>query len=171
MNRNLLIGLLIVVLATVGYLVIHRSGQPASTPTPTATPLPTATPTASASPSTSVSPTTSPKATATPKTTATPKATATPVSSVKTFNVAGGEYFFNPSTITVNKGDTVKIVFSNQGGVHNWVIDQFNARTPMIQSGQTATVQFVADKAGSFEYYCSVGEHRALGMKGTLIVK
>jgi plastocyanin len=29
----------------------------------------------------------------------------------------------------------------------------------------------VADKKGTFEYYCSVGQHRALGMKGKLVVE
>jgi len=32
-------------------------------------------------------------------------------------------------------------------------------------------VTFVADKAGEYEFYCSVGQHRANGMVGKLIVK
>jgi plastocyanin len=91
--------------------------------------------------------------------------------SVKEFTVTGTTFAFNPKTITVNRGDTVKINFVNSVGMHDWVIDEFNARTPVIQVGQSATVTFVADKSGSFEYYCSVGNHRQMGMVGTLVVR
>ena len=33
------------------------------------------------------------------------------------------------------------------------------------------TAEFTADKVGSFEYYCSVGSHRSMGMKGVLKVE
>ncbi len=89
---------------------------------------------------------------------------------VKTFTVEGKNFSFSPSTMTVKKGDRVRIVFNNSGGRHDWVLDEFNARTKVIESGQSETIEFVADKAGTFEYYCSVGNHRAMGMKGTLTV-
>ncbi len=73
--------------------------------------------------------------------------------------------------MTVKKGDTVKITFKNSGGMHDWKIDEFSAGTKVLQVGQQETIQFVADKAGTFEYYCSVGQHRAMGMKGSLIVQ
>lgn len=92
-------------------------------------------------------------------------------SAVKTFNVEGGGFYFNPKEIRVKKGDTVKIAFTNKMGTHDWVIDEFNARTKVLGAGQTETIQFVADKTGTFEYYCSVGNHRAQGMKGNLIVE
>lgn len=92
-------------------------------------------------------------------------------SDVKTFNVEGGMFYFNPKEIRVKKGNTVKIVFTNKEGFHDWGIDEFNARTAQIAAGKTETIQFVADKAGTFEYYCSVGNHRAQGMKGNLIVE
>jgi plastocyanin len=95
----------------------------------------------------------------------------TTVPAPTTVNVTGGEFYFQPSTITVKKGQTVTIHFTNVSGSHNWVIDAFNARTPVIGAGKTADVTFIASKTGSFEYYCSVGNHRAMGMKGTLIVQ
>lgn len=90
---------------------------------------------------------------------------------VKYFTVTGSSFAFAPSTLTVNKGDTVKIHFVNSGGMHDFVIDEFNARTSKLQSGQSEDITFVADKAGTFEYYCSVGTHRQMGMKGTITVK
>lgn len=90
---------------------------------------------------------------------------------VKTFEIEGKPYSFSINEIRVKKGDTVKIVFTNTQGFHDWVIEEFNARTNQTQAGQTETVLFVADKAGVFEYYCSVGDHRQKGMKGNLIVE
>ncbi len=40
----------------------------------------------------------------------------------------------------------------------------------LLVSGKTF-VEFTADKKGTFEYYCSVGEHRVNGMKGKFIVE
>ncbi|HEX6976777.1 MAG TPA: cupredoxin domain-containing protein [Patescibacteria group bacterium] len=107
--------------------------------------------------------------------TATPNSTVQPVATTQgtsqTFTVEGGDFFFKPNEIRVKKGDTVKIIFNNSNGVHDFVIDEFNVRTKTIPDGESDTIEFVADKAGSFEYYCSVSNHRRLGMKGTLIVE
>jgi nitrosocyanin len=88
----------------------------------------------------------------------------------KEFIVTGGNFSFTPNTLEVKKGDTVKITFQNKEGFHDWVIDEFQVRTKQINADEEETIQFVADKVGSFEYYCSVGKHRQMGMKGTLTV-
>lgn len=91
---------------------------------------------------------------------------------VKEFTIEGNTQFrFNPSEIRVNQGDTVRITFKNVGGVHDWKLDEFNAATEVIQAGQEQTIEFVASRAGTFQYYCSVGNHRAMGMVGNLIVQ
>lgn len=90
---------------------------------------------------------------------------------VKEFTVRGDNFSFDPETIKVNKGDKVKITFINSEGFHDWVVDEFGAATKQTQAPTTEVIEFVADKTGSFEYYCSVGSHRAMGMKGTLIVE
>ncbi len=92
-------------------------------------------------------------------------------STTKEFTVIGTNFSFAPNKIEVNKGDTVKINFQNNDGMHNLIIDEFNVGTAVIGTGKTQTITFVAGKTGSFEYYCSVGSHRAMGMKGTLLVK
>ena len=126
-----------------------------------------ANPTGSPSPEVSVSPSVSPTVSVSPS--ASP--TATVVSSIKTFTVVGKPFSFTPSQITVNKGDTVIIIFKNELGTHDWKIDEFNSATKILQSGQQETIQFVANKVGTFEYYCSIGTHRQQGMKGNLTVK
>ncbi len=89
----------------------------------------------------------------------------------KAFTVTGSNFSFAPSTMTVKKGDAVAITFKNSDGFHDFRIDEFNVATQKIGAGTEETVRFTADKTGSFEYYCSVGQHRAMGMKGTLIVQ
>ncbi|HEY4499315.1 MAG TPA: cupredoxin domain-containing protein [Candidatus Paceibacterota bacterium] len=93
------------------------------------------------------------------------------VGEFKEFKVTGSPFKFSVTEMKVKLGDTVRIVFTNEKGVHDWVVDEFNARTKQLQEGQTETIEFVADKTGTFEYYCSVGTHRAMGMKGNLIVE
>lgn len=154
---------LVLVLGVGGYFLFRSRSpdtEPQDTPTPTATatlPLVTRTPT--------VSPTAT--ATGTPK----PTGTVDQGAGVKVFTVTGQSFSFAPSEIRVKKGDVVKIIFKNTESLHDWVVDEFNARTPKITGGQTAEIQFVASKAGTFEYYCSVGTHRQQGMRGNLIVE
>ena len=99
-----------------------------------------------------------------------PGSTAADTAVVREFTVKGTSFAFAPAEMAVKKGETVRVTFINEVGTHDWVIDEFNARTKVIGAGQSETIEFVADKTGSFEYYCSVGKHRQMGMKGTLTV-
>lgn len=92
-------------------------------------------------------------------------------STVKTFAVKNDKLTFTPNKMTVKKGDTVKVTFTVTAGTHDWKIDEFDAGTQVLSEGQTETVEFVADKTGTFEFYCSVGNHRQMGMVGSLIVE
>ena len=102
-------------------------------------------------------------------------ASATPSTSaggtVRTITIQGENFSFDPDVIRVQKGDTLRVTFRSMNGLHDWAVDEFNARTTRVGTGQTATVEFVADHTGNFEYYCSVGNHRAMGMRGALIVE
>lgn len=92
-------------------------------------------------------------------------------SGVKEFTITGSPFKFEPAQMSVNKGDKVKVTFVNANGMHNFVLDEFKVETKVLQGGAQETVEFIADKAGTFEYYCSVGNHRAMGMKGILTVQ
>lgn len=96
--------------------------------------------------------------------------TASPSAAVKEITVTSTGMAFNPKTLSVKKGDRVKVTYTNGGGTHDLRIDGYNVGTKVISGGQSETFEFVADKAGTFEYYCSVGNHRQMGMKGTLTV-
>lgn len=88
-----------------------------------------------------------------------------------TVQVEGGMFYFKPNSITVKVGQPVKIVFKSADGFHDFVIDEFNAKTKQISTGETTEVTFTPNQTGSFEFYCSVGQHRQNGMFGTLIVQ
>lgn len=90
---------------------------------------------------------------------------------VKEFTIEGSNYKFSPNQMTVNKGDTVKITLKVTEGTHNLVVEGYDVSTKIIGSGSQETLTFVADEVGSFEFYCSVANHRALGMTGTLVVQ
>lgn len=90
---------------------------------------------------------------------------------VKTFDISGKNFSFSQTAIRVKKGDKVRINFKSIDGYHDWVINKFNAGTSRVQTGDTTSVEFIAKDKGTFEYYCSVGSHRQLGMVGKLIVE
>ena len=87
------------------------------------------------------------------------------------FTVEGGSFYFKPNEIRVKKGQKVEITFNNKEGLHDFVIDELNVQTEKIGSNQTTSVEFTPNKAGTFEFYCSVGNHRTMGMKGNLVVE
>lgn len=90
---------------------------------------------------------------------------------LKTFTVEGSNFAFSQSAINVKKGDVVKIVFKVSQGMHDLVVDGYDVSTRVINAGETDTIEFTADREGTFEYYCSLSNHRALGMKGELTVE
>lgn len=89
----------------------------------------------------------------------------------KVFDISGAHLAFSQKEIRVKEGDTVVINFTSTDGTHDWALDEFDAKTGRVDEGKTSSVTFVAERKGTFEYYCSVGEHRANGMVGKLIVE
>ena len=93
-------------------------------------------------------------------------------STVKSFEVSAANFAYSTKEIRVKKGDTVTINFQSTGGLHDWVVDEFEgARTDQVRPGTKTSATFTADKSGTFEFYCAVGDHRAMGMVGKLIVE
>jgi plastocyanin len=160
MNKNIVIGLVVVLIVLAGGFMYYQSTQNKAPQSPTPA-------------SESKNNMKMEKVTTAPTTTeaASPSAGAESTSSkIKEFTVTGKNFSFTPNTLAVNKGDKVKITFKNAGGFHDFKIDEFNVAAKKIGDGQQDVVEFTADKAGTFEYYCSVGNHRQMGMKGTLTV-
>ena len=91
---------------------------------------------------------------------------------VREIEVSGDEYLFSPSSLSVKKGEKVKITFTNNGNLpHNLVIDELGVSTKTIASGKSDTIEFTADGDADLVFYCSIGNHKNLGMEGTIEVK
>lgn len=73
--------------------------------------------------------------------------------------------------IRVKKNQRVRIYLTSSDGYHDFVIDELNVASKKINTGEDVEFEFTARTAGEFEFYCSVGNHRAQGMVGKIIVE
>jgi len=80
-----------------------------------------------------------------------------------------------PDALEVNEGDTVRIHLTNidldQDATHGFAINDYDLNFE-IQPGQTSTLEFVADKPGTYPIYCTnfcSALHQEMG--GYLLVK
>lgn len=78
----------------------------------------------------------------------------------------------NPDLV-VTQGDTVRLtVINGDATLHDLRIDEFDVYSgELLEDEQTVVLEFVADQAGTFSYYCSIPGHRQIGMEGSLIVE
>lgn len=97
--------------------------------------------------------------------------TTTSEESMVALTMEAGSFYFNPETITVKKGQTVRIELTAVDMMHNFTLDEFGIESEVVPAGESVTVEFVADTVGEFEYYCNVSNHRARGQVGRLIVE
>ncbi len=110
----------------------------------------------------------------TPNTVSEPQSSET--KETKEITVLGNEFRFDPSTITVNAGDEIRLTFKNMGQApHNLTIKELNITTKTIEGGKikggpSDTIKFTAPKSGTLSFYCSVGNHAERGMMGTMMV-
>lgn len=80
---------------------------------------------------------------------------------------------FSIEQIKAAPGDTITVELTNSGGTHDFVIDELNVQSDTINTGGNAVVTFTIppDAAGkTFDYYCSIMNHRAQGMVGQLVI-
>ncbi len=75
---------------------------------------------------------------------------------VKEFTIRAFQYGFDPPNITVNHGDTVVLNVIDVDVPHGIGIAEFGVITRSTEIGKPVKVSFVADKVGTFVYYCSV---------------
>ncbi len=94
-----------------------------------------------------------------------------------THDVNSGNFYYNPQTITIDVGDAVHWI--NDGGFHNVNFDintitQTSFNNPeSFSSTPTSNVDIYTHTftiPGTYQYDCSVGQHAANGMVGTVIV-
>lgn len=92
-------------------------------------------------------------------------------SNLKKIEVVGTEFAYSPSTLNFSTGDTVELTFKNEGTVsHNLTIQDLGLTTKTIAPGTSDTIEFTVEKTGTYDFFCTVDSHEALGMKGTIVV-
>jgi heme/copper-type cytochrome/quinol oxidase subunit 2 len=93
------------------------------------------------------------------------------VEMVKTIDVVASRFQFEPATISVVQGDTVRLRLRSADRTHSFAIRAFRVKALIPKAGEAVTVEFVADQAGTFDFtcaeYCGTGH---AGMKGRLVV-
>ncbi len=73
----------------------------------------------------------------------------------RTFRVEAAQFAFSPGVITVNPGDRVTIELVATDVAHGLYIDGYGLDV-RAEPGQTARLQFIADRSGTFRLRCSV---------------
>jgi cytochrome c oxidase subunit 2 len=97
------------------------------------------------------------------------------VSEPKVFEVVARRFSFEPATIDVIEGDTVRLLVRSADGPHGVEIKAFKVKkaVPRAKPGDSpVTIEFVAAAAGEYPILCS--EYCGNGhkdMTGTLIVR
>jgi uncharacterized cupredoxin-like copper-binding protein len=82
-------------------------------------------------------------------------------------------FTFTPNVLMAEPGQTLKVKLTNVQGFHDFVIDELNVASKQLQEGESVVVEIEVPMSAagqSYEFYCSVGNHRAQGMVGTLEV-
>lgn len=100
-----------------------------------------------------------------------PKVAGTADSNIKIITMETGSFFFKPTELRVEKDKPVKLVITNTGGIHDFVIDELGVKSKVVRDGENLEVVFTPNKTGTFEFYCSIANHRQMGMKGTIVVE
>ena len=72
----------------------------------------------------------------------------------KEINISAGRFAFAPNEITIKKGEPVTLLIHSTDVTHGLVSEDLGVRTN-IKKGQTATVTFTPDTAGTFQGKCA----------------
>jgi len=94
------------------------------------------------------------------------------VGTVKELKIEAYKFGFRiMNDVQINKGDTVRLSVTSTDGIHGFAMPDFNVDISPIGLGETKTAEFVADKSGTFTYFCNVpcGPGHS-SMRGALIV-
>lgn len=77
---------------------------------------------------------------------------------------------YDPTHVEANRGDLITVLFHANDVAHSFVIDDYRI-AKRAQAGQTVTLEFLAERAGQFSYYCNIEhEHTCAQSRGLLVV-
>jgi heme/copper-type cytochrome/quinol oxidase subunit 2 len=92
-------------------------------------------------------------------------------STAREFTISARRGGFNPARIEVARGDMVKITLVAEDTAHSFTVDSYRI-SKRASSGQSVTIEFHADVAGTFPFYCSLtSDDCCRNMRGELVVR
>lgn len=74
---------------------------------------------------------------------------------VKTFELTASQFRFEPSTIEVDEGDRVVLRIRSSDVLHGFGIEEFGVKARVPPGVDPITVEFIAEKAGTFPFECT----------------
>lgn len=87
------------------------------------------------------------------------------------FTVVASDYRFSPNRIEVTQNDLVKLTIQSHDVAYSLTIDEYRV-SKRVPAGGTMTLEFRADRAGTFAYYSNLtSDSRHAQMRGELIVR
>jgi len=92
---------------------------------------------------------------------------------IKTVSVHETEYKLNPNTISLAKPGTYVFKNVNDGTIaHALAItgNGVNSSISAVNPGSSGTLKVTLPKTGTYQIYCPIDGHKALGMKGKIAV-
>jgi uncharacterized cupredoxin-like copper-binding protein len=92
----------------------------------------------------------------------------------KTFTIGETEFKLEPASFELEEAGVVEFVVKNDGEiVHALEVEgpTGEVETEEIQPGKTARLKADVSKAGEYELYCPIGNHKEQGMTGELVVE
>ncbi|MBL7058888.1 cupredoxin domain-containing protein [Candidatus Pacearchaeota archaeon] len=89
---------------------------------------------------------------------------------IKEFDIVANNWDFSPNKIEVNLGDQVILNIESVEGAHGIALYDFEINE-FINQGDQITIEFIANKQGTFSFYCNVPcGHGHSSMNGLFIV-
>lgn len=93
-----------------------------------------------------------------------------------TVEVVATDFEFTPNRITVAPGENLTVLLRNEGDDPHNIEFEIGEREYELEEdlapGEEGQLTFtVPNDTGEFEFYCPVGNHRELGMTGTLTIE
>ncbi len=100
-------------------------------------------------------------------------AQSTPAAGAQSVKLSETEFKITPADPSVKKAGPVTFEVTNDGQTdHALEVEgpSGEAKTETIAPGKSASLNVDLSKAGTYEMYCPIGNHKAMGMKGDVVV-
>ena len=87
------------------------------------------------------------------------------------FTITAKDYRFSPDRLEVSQDDLVKVTVRSEDVAYSMTIDEYRV-SKRVPAGGTTTLEFRADRAGTFAFYSNLtSDSRHNSTKGQLVVR